>query len=215
MECQRHSHLRTGKKQIVQNAFPTDRFVSAVETIWSQEQDGHTPRALGAVYNDSLNVAGSGRSGHKDTVTTGSKIDLSISVVHGFHNCCRIEQDHKMLRQNAKSVYDQVCFRQPYGPGFGYPDATTNHADVNIVQVVRVKGSFEILSTGHFRDGRTDNFRRWKQLRHLSLRSGRVRHFERSSPHGFQLSPKMAEDNLASVRRSLNFGEVGAGLLIS
>ena len=25
-----------------------------------------------------------------------------------------------MLRQNAKSVYDQVCFRQPYGPGFGY-----------------------------------------------------------------------------------------------
>jgi hypothetical protein len=147
MECEGHSHLRTGKKQIVQNASPTDWFVSTIEALWGQEQDGHTPRALGAVYNHSLNVAGSGRPGHKDTVTTGSESDLSISVVHGFHNCCRIEEDDKMLRQNPKSVYDQVRFRQPYRSGFGYPDATTDHADVNIVQVVRIIGSPSLVQT--------------------------------------------------------------------
>jgi len=50
-----------------------------------------------------------------------------------FDNCCRIEQRDKMLRQNPERVHHQVRFGQPYCSGFGHPNATTDHSDINIV----------------------------------------------------------------------------------
>jgi len=84
------------------------------------------------MHKSRLDIAGRRRSHHEAPVGRLIQTHACEGIVHVRDNLLGIEQNNKMLGEEAQTVHDQVFLRKPDRATLGYAETPANNADIYV-----------------------------------------------------------------------------------